>query len=232
MADVAEAHAHAHSPHLAHHFEDMGQQRASATLGMWTFLATEVMFFGGLFAAFCVYRFTDPAAFGLACRHLDVWLGSFNTFVLLTSSLTVALAVRAGQTGDRKAQMRYLAFTVLLGLTFLGVKAVEYSKEFEDHLVPGWNFNVTALHPPEGASSRMLEHAELFFVFYFFMTGLHALHMIIGIGVFIWMIVLAERGRFTPEYHTPLELTGLYWHFVDVVWVFLYPLLYLIDLHK
>jgi cytochrome c oxidase subunit 3 len=232
MPDVAGAHAHAHSPHLAHHFADMGQQRATATLGMWTFLATEVMFFGGLFAAFCVYRFTSPDAFALACRHLSVTLGSINTAVLLSSSLTVALAVRAGQTGDRKAQVRFLLATIVLGLVFLGIKGVEYSKEFEDHLVPGFNFSVSALHPPADAPGRLVQHAELFFVFYFFMTGLHALHMIIGIGVFIAVAAMAERGRFTPEYHTPLELSGLYWHFVDVVWVFLYPLLYLIDLHK
>lgn len=229
MADVAEA---THSPHLAHQFEDMGQQRATATLGMWTFLATEVMFFGGLFTGYCVYRFTDPAAFALASRHLSVPLGSINTFVLLSSSLTVALAVHAGQTGNRKGQVRWLVLTMLLGLAFLGIKAKEYSLEFEEHLVPGWNFSAAALHPPEGAPGRMIAHAQMFFVFYFFMTGLHALHMIIGIGVFLAITVMAQRGRFTPEYHTPLELSGLYWHFVDIVWVFLYPLLYLIDLHK
>ncbi|MDR3635991.1 MAG: cytochrome c oxidase subunit 3 family protein [Isosphaeraceae bacterium] len=232
MADVAEAHAHPHSPHLAHQFEDMGQQRATASLGMWTFLATEVMFFGGMFAAYCIYRFTNPDAFALACRHLSWKLGSLNTAVLLSSSLTVALAVHAGQTGDRKGQVRYLMLTIVLGLAFLGIKAVEYWTEFEDHLVPFWNFSVTALHAPADASERTLKQAEMFFVFYFFMTGLHAFHMIIGIGVFIAVAAMAERGRFTPEYHTPLELSGLYWHFVDVVWVFLYPLLYLIDLHK
>ncbi len=228
MTDVA----HASSPHLAHHFEDMGQQRASASLGMWTFLGTEVMFFGGLFAAYCAYRFSSPDAFRIASRHLSVLLGSINTAVLLTSSLTVALAVRAGQTGDRKEQVRYLLLTMLLGVAFLGIKAVEYSMEFKDHLVPGWNFSYSVLHIPSDVPERTAERTELFFVFYFFMTGLHALHMIIGIGVFAWITHRARRGEFTPEYHTPLECSGLYWHFVDIVWVFLYPLLYLVDLHK
>jgi cytochrome c oxidase subunit 3 len=230
MAEVASPPAH--SPHLAHQFEDMEQQRSTASLGMWTFLATEVMFFGGLFTGYCAYRFSDPEAFRIASRHLNVWLGSINTFVLLTSSLTVALSVHAGQTGSRKNQVRYLLATIALGLVFLGIKAVEYREEFKDHLVPGWNFSVATLNPPEGASEHTIQHAEMFFVFYFFMTGLHAVHMVIGIGVFALIAVMARRGRFTPEYHTPLELSGLYWHFVDIVWVFLFPLLYLVDLHK
>jgi cytochrome c oxidase subunit 3 len=236
MADVAAAplppHAHDHSPQVAHQFESMEQQRSTASLGMWTFLATEVMFFGGLFAGYCVYRFTSPAAFALASRHLSPTLGSINTAVLLTSSLAVALAVRAGQTGDRKWQVRYLLLTIVLGLAFLGIKAVEYRMEFRENLVPFWNFSAQALHPPADASRRLIGQAEMFFVFYFFMTGLHAVHMIIGIGVFAAITVMAQRGRFTPQYHTPLELAGLYWHFVDIVWVFLYPLLYLVDLHK
>ena len=237
MANVATApadssHAHGHDSHLAHQFEDVEQQKSSATLGMWAFLGTEVMFFGGLFAAYCVYRFTAPDAFALAARHLSVPWGSFNTFVLLTSSLTVALAVRAGQTGDRKKQVQMLVATIVLGTAFLGVKAIEYTMEFQEHLVPFWHFDPAHLHAPEGFSPFLLKRAEMFFVFYFFMTGLHALHMIIGIGVWIWITLRARRGDFTPQYYTPLELTGLYWHFVDIVWVFLYPLLYLIDLHK
>jgi cytochrome c oxidase subunit 3 len=224
--------AEAASPHLAHHFETPAQQRSSATLGMWTFLATEVMFFGGLFAGFAVYRFTSPEAFALASRQLNVVLGSLNTAVLLTSSLTVALAVHAGQTGDRRSQVRYLLLTILFGLAFLAIKGYEYSEEYEKHLVPGLNFSTAALRLPTDAPSLVARRSELFFVFYFFMTGLHAFHMIIGIAVFAVITALAARGRFTPEYHTPLEISGLYWHFVDIVWVFLYPLLYLIDLHK
>jgi cytochrome c oxidase subunit 3 len=218
--------------HLAHQFEDPGQQHASATLGMWTFLATEVMFFGGLFAGFVVYRFTDPRAFALACRKLLVWAGTINTFVLLTSSLTMALAVRAGQQGKASWQVRFLLLTMLLATIFLGIKSFEYYEEYENHLVPGLNFSPDALKIPAGATPLVVQQTELFFVFYFFMTGLHAFHMIIGIGVMAWMAWRAHRGQFTRAYHTPLELTGLYWHFVDMVWVFLFPLLYLIDLHK
>jgi cytochrome c oxidase subunit 3 len=198
---------------------------------MWTFLATEVMFFGGLFASFAVYRFTDPRAFALACRELLILAGAINTFVLLTSSLTMALAVRAGQEGHARNQVLFLLATILLATVFLGIKGFEYYKEYEHHLVPGLNFS-TAHLAVRGATPHVIKQTELFFVFYFFMTGLHATHMVIGIGVMAWMVRLARRGRFTRVYHTPLELTGLYWHFVDLVWVFLFPLLYLIELHK
>jgi cytochrome c oxidase subunit III len=222
----------AHHGPLAHHFEDLDQQHTSATLGMWTFLGTEVMFFGGLIGGYAVYRATSPEAWAAGAHQMSVPLGTTNTFVLLTSSLTMALAVRAGQLGDRVWQVRYLLLTMVLGATFLGIKAVEYHHEYEKHLVPGLNFSPVELHLPSDAPDLVLRRAELFFVFYFFMTGLHALHMIIGLGVVAWIAWLANRGRFTPEYSTPLEMTGLYWHFVDIVWVFLFPLLYLIDLHK
>jgi cytochrome c oxidase subunit 3 len=224
-------HGHGHGP-LAHQFENLEQQRTSATLGMWTFLATEVMFFGGLFAGFTVYRFTDPRAFALACRELLIWAGTINTAVLLTSSLTMALAVHAGHEGHARRQVGFLVLTMLFATTFLCIKAYEYYMEYQHHLVPGLNFETTHLHIPAGATPLVIKQTELFFVFYFFMTGLHATHMIIGVGVMLWMAILASRGRFTREYHTPLELTGLYWHFVDLVWVFLFPLLYLIELHK
>jgi cytochrome c oxidase subunit 3 len=218
--------------HLAHHFEDMDQQRTSATLGMWTFLATEVMFFGGLFAGFAVYRFVDATAFAAACRKLSVLAGTINTGVLLTSSLTMALAVHAGQEGNAKGQVRYLLLTMLLATIFLSIKSYEYYEDYHEHLIPGLNFRTEELTIPPGATPLVKKQTELFFVFYFFMTGLHAFHMVIGIGVMAWMALLARRGRFTREYHTPLELTGLYWHFVDLVWVFLFPLLYLINLHE
>ncbi|MHC5538473.1 cytochrome c oxidase subunit 3 family protein [Singulisphaera rosea] len=229
---VEHAADHHHSPLLAHHFEDMGQQHESAALGMWTFLATEVMFFGGLFGAFCVYRFTDSHSFSLASRQLDILWGTINTFVLLTSSLTMAFAVRAGQTADQKGQVRFLIATMILASMFLGIKASEYYEDYEKHLIPGASFNAEELKIPEGSPPSVAQHGQLFFVFYFFMTGLHAFHMVIGIGVMAWMVALARKGKFTAEYFTPLEMTGLYWHFVDMVWVFLFPLLYLIDLHK
>ncbi len=218
--------------HLASHFDDLEQQHQSATLGMWTFLATEVMFFGGLFASFCIYRFTDPEAFIKASQHLDIRLGTINTFVLLTSSLTMALAVRAGQEGDRRGQVRFLLATMVLATAFLGIKGCEYYEEFEKHLAPGAHYSAAALHLPADASVELVRQTQLFFVFYFFMTGLHAFHMIIGIALMAVLAVLAQRGHYTRDYFTPLEMTGLYWHFVDLVWVFLFPLLYLIELHK
>jgi cytochrome c oxidase subunit 3 len=223
-----------HAGPLAHHFEDLEQQHASATLGMWTFLATEVMFFGGLIGGYAVYRSTSPHAWAAGAHQMSVPLGSINTFVLLTSSLTMALAVRAGQLGDRVWQVRYLLLTMVLGTVFLGIKATEYHEEYEKHLVPGLNFSPAELELPSDAPDLdfLTRRAEMFFVFYFTMTGLHALHMIIGLGVVAWITWLAHRGRFTREYSIPLEMTGLYWHFIDIVWVFLFPLLYLIDLHK
>ena len=220
------------TPAVAHQFEDSEQQHDAASLGMWTFLATEVMFFGGLLAGFCVYRFTSYPAFAAASRQLEVLLGGINTGVLLTSSLTMALAVRAGQLGDRTWQVRYLLLTMVLGLAFLGIKATEYYHEYEKHLIPGLNFSTAHLHLPADATSLERRRSEMFFVFYFFMTGLHALHMVIGLGVVAVIVILAHRGYFTAEYHTPLEMTGLYWHFIDIVWVFLFPLLYLIDVHR
>jgi cytochrome c oxidase subunit 3 len=232
MTELAHAPALGRAHAVAHQFEDAEQQKATATLGMWAFLATEVMFFGGLITGFIIYRFTSPREFALGSRQLEVWLGATNTWVLLTSSLTMALAVHAGQLGDRKGQVRFLFATMLLGSAFLGIKAVEYHDEYEKHLVPGLNFQTPV--PPQLPETEAVAQRrfELFFVFYFFMTGLHALHMIIGIGVLAVLTLLAHRGRFTPEYHTPLELSGLYWHFVDIVWVFLFPLLYLIDRHQ
>jgi cytochrome c oxidase subunit 3 len=229
---VTIAEAEHRGAHLASHFEDLEQQHQSATLGMWTFLATEVLFFGGLFAAYCIYRFTDPTAFTIASRQLDILMGTINTFVLLTSSLTMALAVRAGQEGDRRGQIRYLLLTMLFATIFLGIKASEYYEEYEKHLIPGPWFRTTALALPPDTPVLVQKQTQLFFVFYFFMTGLHAFHMVIGIAAMAIMVAMARRGRFTRDYFTPLEMTGLYWHFVDMVWVFLFPLLYLVDLHK
>lgn len=227
------AHAHANGHLHDHQFETLEQQHESGILGMWAFLATEVMFFGGLFAGFYVYRFTNPGSFALACRGLDITMGCVNTCVLLTSSLAMALAVRAGQTNDKKGQVRWLAATMALGTLFLVFKGFEYYHEFEKGLIPGPGFNIAALGSvPDDATPFFLRRTQLFFVFYFFMTGLHAFHMVIGIALMAVLLYMARKGAFTAEKHMGLELTGLYWHFVDIVWVFLYPSLYLIDLHK
>ena len=207
---------------LQHHFDDPDQQSESATLGMWAFLATEVLFFGGLFTAYAVYRSSYSEAFAEASRHLDVRLGTINTVVLIGSSLTMAMAVWAAQTGRRLQQVMYLLGTILLGSVFLGIKAVEYGHKFHEHLVPGPHFMFTGAEP---------DHSQIFFSLYFVMTGMHALHMVIGIALLAILAVRAHLGRFTPVYNTPVELTGLYWHFVDIVWIFLFPMLYLIGLH-
>jgi len=213
-----------HPAHLAHHFDDAAQQRESASLGMWAFLVTEVMFFGALFAAYIVYQSRYPAAFAEAAQHLNVPLATINTAVLLTSSLAMALGVHAAQTGARRATAGYLLLTIALAAAFLAIKGYEYYGEYREGLIPlgGLQFSYAGADPRQ---------AQLFFDFYFAMTGLHALHMIIGIGVLAVLALLAWRGRFSPEYNTPVELTGLYWHFVDVVWVFLFPLLYLLHRH-
>ena len=208
-----------HGGALAHHFDDLEQQRESASLGMWAFLVQEILFFGGLFVAYAVYRNMYPEAFVEGSHHLSVSLGAVNTVVLIGSSLTMALAVHAGHRGDARAIQRWIVLTIVCGLIFLGIKAVEYGGKFQEGLFPGANFAT------EGFQNHQV---EIFFSLYFAMTGMHALHMVIGFGLMIWLIVLARRGRFTREYSTPVELVGLYWHFVDIVWIFLFPLLYLI----
>lgn len=207
---------------LAHQFEDLGQQKEAATLGMWLFLATEVLFFGGLFLTYCVYRSQYPAAFAAASREMIVWAGTLNTGVLITSSLTMALAVHAAQFGHRRRLLLYLSATILLGAAFLGVKAFEYYTEIVEHHLPGAGFQFEAEH---------VKQAQIFFSLYFMMTGLHALHMIIGIGVLLVMLWWSYAGGITREYNIPIETSGLYWHFVDIVWIFLFPLLYLIGRH-
>jgi len=220
-------------PQLRHHFADMEQQRNTAALGMWLFLVTEIMFFGGLFCAYLVYRVAHFNAFAAGSQQLDIRWGAFNTAVLLISSLTVVLAVRAAQDGNRKQLVIYLVLTVLLGLTFLGVKAIEYREKFEKHHVPGAGFQFTETFDDNGQHKPVNpREAELFFSLYFAMTGMHALHMIIGCGLFSVLIVLAWKGHYTPGYYTPIENAGLYWHLVDIIWIYLFPLLYLISRHS
>ena len=207
----------------AHQFDDAGQQHEASWIGMWVFLATEVMFFGGMFMGYAIYRHAYPQAFAGASNHLDIWLGTINTAVLICSSFTMALAVRSAQLGERKPIMIFLVLTILLGAAFLAIKFAEYYSKFAEHLVPGNNFRY------EPALARP---AEIFFSFYFSMTGLHALHMIVGIGLLAALAIFAARGRFSAYYNTPVELVGLYWHFVDIVWIFLFPLLYLVGRHS
>ncbi len=206
---ITTKHAEGH-PALQHHFENMEQQREAGTLGMWVFLVTEIMFFGGMFLAYTLYRSKYPAAFASASNHLDITLGAVNTGVLILSSFTMALAVYGTQVGKRKLQLFCLALTIVLGLTFLGIKAVEYKDKYVDSTV---------------------KNVEMFYWIYFAMTGMHAVHMIIGVGLLSFLLFFSVKRRYGPEYHNPIEVTGLYWHFVDIVWIFLFPLLYLLGRH-
>lgn len=205
-------------PALAEQFDDMAQQKDAATLGMWTFLATEVLFFGGMFLGYITYRHAYSDAFAQASHHTILSYGTINTAVLLTSSLTMALAVRAAQTDSKKWLIRFLLITVFLGCCFLGVKGLEYHDDLREHLWPGPHFT-KALPPP----------SQIFWFLYWGMTGLHAIHVTVGIGLLSVIAWMSGRGRFSSYYHTPVEISGLYWHFVDIVWIFLYPLLYLIN---
>ena len=234
---MAEGHT-VHHTALAHHFDNMEQQREAGTLGMWAFLITEIMFFGGLFLGYILFRSKYPHDFAQASRGLNTLWGFINTIVLICSSLTMALAVYYSQVGKRKLLLLFLVLTILLGLTFLGIKAVEYKEKFDHHHVPGASFKWeeeghAAAEQPQTASPEMdTGKIQLFYWLYFAMTGVHALHMIIGIGVMLVLLYMSYKGRFTPEYHAPVELSGLYWHFVDIVWIFLFPLLYLIGAHE
>ena len=225
-------HEDLHSPALLHHFATEEQQRNASSFGMWIFLGTEVMFFGGLFVSYLIYRLWYFGDFGAASKSIDATLGATNTAVLICSSLTVVLAIWGAQIANRKLMIGSLILTMLFGLAFLGIKGMEYKDKFEEHHVPGASFSFEKVpipgHPDQYANPR---HAQIFFALYFIMTGLHALHMVVGLGIFTWLLTMAWKGRFTPEYHTPLEIGGLYWHFVDIVWIYLFPLLYLIDRH-
>ncbi len=278
---------HYHPPGLQHQFEDMAQQQESDSIGMWMFLVQEIMFFGGLFTSYLVFRAKYPMAFAAGSNHLNVWMGAGNTVVLIVSSLTMALAVHYAQLGKRNLQCIFIVLTMIFGATFLGVKAVEYKEKFDDGLVPfaGLNFKTkvgeVAEHPStsqettggghvesyvnprgefqwhqtelveKGQEEGILTAAEktgyysngqidpdkfrdkvrIFFWIYFAMTALHALHMIIGLGIMLWILWRAYRGEFTRDYYAPVEMSGLYWHFVDIVWIFLFPLLYLLGRH-
>lgn len=215
MSDVSAA--------LQHQFEDLHQQSRANTLGMWLFLATEVLFFGGLFCGYLVYRSSFPEAFAAASRHMDVLAGSINTAVLLTSSLMMALAVQSAQLGSRRALTIFLLATMLLGTIFIGIKFWEYYHKYVEHLIPGSSFRFEGSDAPQ---------VEMLFVFYFIMTGTHALHMFVGLGLLTYLVIQTRRRVFSAGYFFPVEIIGLYWHFVDLVWIFLFPLLYLIGAHE
>jgi cytochrome c oxidase subunit 3 len=213
-----------HDETLKHHFANAEQQKDASTIGMWIFLVTEIMFFGGLFLAYFAYRQAYPAAFASASNKTNLILGAANTTVLICSSLTMALAVNAASVGKRKLLVIFLVATLMLGGVFLGVKAYEYHDKWIHHEVPGAHFDC------EGCDDA--GHTPLFFSLYFGMTGLHATHMLVGFGILLVLIIQSAKGKYTAKWYTPIEMFGLYWHFVDIVWIFLFPLLYLIDRSK
>ncbi|MGB7068138.1 MAG: cytochrome c oxidase subunit 3 [Pyrinomonadaceae bacterium] len=289
---------HYHPPGLQHQFEDMKQQEESVSIGMWVFLAQEIMFFGGMFTAYLVFRWRFPMAFASGSNHLDAFWGGLNTIVLIVSSLTMALTVYYAQKGNRNLQVLMIILTMFFGTVFLGVKAIEYTDKYEHGLVPvtGWNKKAKAGTASEHASSsirlpfettasafsaepstavheysnprgefqwsdtslaeqarqggfltrseeigyftngridaeKFRDKVRSFFWIYFVMTGLHALHMVIGLGIMAWLLWKAWRFTFSADYYAPVEMSGLYWHFVDIVWIFLFPLLYLLGRH-
>jgi len=230
---VHTAHAphEAHVPGLAHHFVSMEQQKEAGTIGMWLFLLTEIMFFGGLFLAYTVYRATYPEGFLYGSHLLNVPLGGTNTVVLILSSLTMAMGVYYSQFGDKKKVMFFLTVTLLLGLTFLVIKYFEYMAKINDHLFPAMGLYHPSTTGPHGVPLELQQSVRVFLWIYFLMTGLHAVHMIVGAGILITLILMAQRGKFTRAYNAPVEISGLYWHFVDIVWIFLFPLLYLTGFH-
>ena len=211
-----------HSLALRHQFDDVEQQKDASTFGMWIFLATEVLFFGGMFCCYTIYRSAYPAAFGHASNHLDLILGAVSTAVLIFSSFTMACAVNSAATGARNALVGFLGLTILFAAAFLFIEMSEWHMLYQEGLVPGFNFTYKDADPG---------HVQLFFCMYFAMTGLHASHVTIGIGILATMAFRAWRGAFGPDYYTPIEISGLYWHFVDLVWIFLFPLYYLIARH-
>jgi len=235
-------------------FKTLEQQKDTSTLGMWVFLITEIMFFGGILLAYTVNRHAYFIAFGTGSNTLDLFLGTLNTVVLLASSFTMAMAVWSAQTGKKQRTTLFLILTFTLGCGFLGIKYVEWSQKFYHHLVPGKSFNMSycvdnpsscpdvspqkldrereELVRAKQADPDLDSHGQLYYSSYFGLTGLHALHMLVGTGLILWLLRQTVAGRFSAQYNTPVEIIGLYWHFVDIVWIYLFPLLYLIDRYK
>ncbi len=216
---------------LEEQYRDLDQQHETAALCMWVFLATEVMFFGGLFVGLAAYRYAYPEAFEKASERLNWIIGGTNTIVLLVSSGFMVMAVHSAKVGHQKKLVVYLTLTALLGICFLCSKGLEYYIDYRDNLIPGWRFDESEWVREEGLTIEQVPHVKLFLMFYWIMTGLHALHVTLGIVAVGVMIVLAARGHFSPVYYSPVDVTGLYWHFVDTVWIFLLPMLYLLGTH-
>ena len=201
-------------------YASLAQQGEAAQLGMWVFLVNETIFFGALIFTYFIYRTTYPHEFAIAGKDAVLWCGSVNLGLLLTSSLTMVLAVNAGAQGSRRAMVVWLLVTLALGCAFLGVKGYEYFRDFEDRVVPVVNY---AAKPGEGSAG------ELFWIFYWVATGLHAIHLTIGLGLILYMLLWRIRhGKITPAYYAPLEVVAIYWSFVDTVWLFLFPCIYLV----
>lgn len=225
--DGHDAHGHHGPKWLAHHFDTPAQQFDAAKLGMWTFLAQELLFFSGVFVAYAVYRSWYPEMFKLASHQLDKTMGATNTVVLLFSSFTAAMAVRSAQVGNKKATGNYLLFTILCACGFLVIKYFEYTHKFHAGLLPGRYFHPHMDHLVPG-SAPLPDTASAYFSIYFMATGLHGIHVLVGIGVLVWIWLRNQRGEFSKEYFTAVDIAALYWHLVDLVWIYLFPLLYLV----
>jgi len=235
---------HEHPPYQRHHFESVDQQFDATNFAMWLFLLTEVMFFGGLFTAYLILRNWYYPAFVVASHQLQIFWGTANTVVLIASSFTMAMGVWSAETRRKGALLLFLGLTLLFGLTFLGVKYIEWHEKWEKHHVPGIHYSVQSFLDPasdpevhkqypddKALAPDMAQKTEEYFFLYFAMTGMHALHMVIGIGILIFMIFRAKAGAYTTGHVTFVENFGLYWHFVDIIWIYLFALLYLISRH-
>ena len=229
--DHGAGHGHPDDPHHQHHFTTMEQQFDTSKIGMWLFLATEVLLFGGLFVGFGMMQARFPEQFKEAHEHLQRPLGSLNTVVLLISSFTMVMGVLAARTNQRKKLVFFMIITILCACIFLGVKYFEYSHKFEEGLLPGHFYKHHGDKIPlvTDANGNTPNGYATFFSFYFMMTGLHGIHILVGIGLLAWIAVRGNRGEFNSSYYTPVDLVGLYWHLVDLIWIYLFPLYYLIQ---
>ena len=229
-ATTLHAGPHHHDPALVEQFDTIEQQKDASQFGMWVFLVTEIMFFGGLFGAYLIYRNLYNPAFVAASKSIDIKLGAVNTAVLICSSLTMAMAVHSAALGARKLLILFLIATLALGGIFLGIKAVEYHQKYVEHHIPGPDFDFNSSEKPdERVPADVARQTSIFFALYFAMTGMHAIHMIIGVGILLFLIWRAYHGAYPPYHYTMVENFGLYWHFVDIIWIFLFPLLYLVS---
>ena len=216
-----------HSPVLKHHFEDLGQQHASERLGMWMFLATEILFFGGLFGAYTCYRLWYPTEFEYASSYMNVKFATINTVMLITSSLTMTLAIRSARIGDRAGLYRNLLITFALGTAFMVLKGFEYAHDFHEHILPGAASFGGQIKSNAEAQGIDTGKVRLFLCFYYIMTGIHGVHIIVGLGCILWLVQQTYANKIPPENYSTVEVVSLYWHLVDAIWLFLMPLLYL-----